>query len=50
MTFDSQVQLPTDVHAVYPKWMKDPSSDFKDAFDGLFQGAMAALNGSNDMP
>ena len=30
--------------------MKDPSSDFKDDFDGLFQGAMAALNGSNDMP
>ena len=35
---------------VYPKWMKDPSSDFKDTFDRLFQGAMAALNGSDGIP
>ena len=50
MTFDSQVQLPTDVHAIYPKWRKDPSCDFKDTFDRLFQGAMAALNGSDGIP
>ena len=50
MTFDSQVQLPTDAHAVYPKLMQDPSSDFKDTFDRLFQGAMAALNGSDGIP
>ena len=32
-------QLPTQVHALYPQKMMYPSNVFKDAVDGLFQGA-----------
>ena len=49
MTFGSQVQLPIGVQAVYPQQMRDPSNVFKDAVDELFQGAMVALNSSNDI-
>ena len=35
--------------AVYPQQMRDPSNVFKDAVDELFQGAMVALNSSNDI-
>ena len=41
-------QLPSRAQAVYPWYMQDPSNIFKDAVDGLFQGAMTALNGSDD--
>ena len=37
------------VKAVYPQQMRDPSNVFKDAVDELFQGAMVALNSSNDI-
>ena len=38
------------LHAVYLQKMKDLSNVFKDAVDRLFQGPIAALNGSNDRP
>ena len=50
MTSHSQLTIANFCSSFFPHLMMDPPNDFKDAVGGLFQGAMMALNGLNDIP